>query len=375
MLDGDGTGDTGRLQDNDGAGGGVSGIGGAPLPDVVVRDLVIAYSSGGYTARPIDGLSLDAHAGQLILLLGASGCGKTSLLSVLAGILTPTSGSVHVQGTEVTTLSPTELLRYRRDTVGVVFQSFNLVPSLSALENVMLPLLSAGEKRRVARDRARSLLLQMDLGDRLDHRPNGLSGGEQQRVAIARALAHEPRVLLADEPTAHLDYIQVESVIRLLRQLADEGRLVIVATHDERMIPLADRVVNLTARPELESRSPERLSLAPGEVVFRQGEPGELVYVVERGAITLLRERDDGSEERVAVVEPPRYFGELAPMFGLRRSATARASVGSTVVGYTLRDFRDRFRLNAPSDVLTGGTGLAGNAPDTHASPPGIDRP
>src|SRR5262252_3744252 len=143
MLD-DGTSGRDSTREDDRRATGATGVDGGPLPDVVVRDLVIAYSSGGYTARPIDGLSLDAHAGQLILLLGASGSGKTSLLSVLAGILTPTSGSVHVQGIEVTALSSAELLQYRRETVGVVFQSFNLVPSLSALENVMLPLRSAG---------------------------------------------------------------------------------------------------------------------------------------------------------------------------------------------------------------------------------------
>ncbi len=200
---------------------------------------------------------------------------------------------------------------------------------------------------------------RVNLGDRLLHRPSGLSGGQQQRVAIARALAHDPPLLQADEPTAHLDYIQVDSVIRLLREMADAGHLVIVATHDERLIPLADRVVNLTARPELEPSPPIRKNLAAGEIVFRQGEPGDLVYVVDRGAITLLRERDDGTEERLAVVEPPRYFGELAPMFGLRRSATARASMASTVVGYTLREFRDRFSMSEPGELLAG----AGDGP------------
>ena len=170
--------------------------------DLEVRDLVIEYSSGGYPVRPIDGLSLDASGGELVLLLGASGCGKTTLLSVLAAILTPSSGSVRVAGTDVTALRGAALTEYRRKTVGVVFQAFNLVPSLTALENVMVPLRGAGTSRRVAHERATDLLEQVDLTHRLQHRPSGLSGGQQQRVAIARALAHDPPVILADEPTA-----------------------------------------------------------------------------------------------------------------------------------------------------------------------------
>jgi putative ABC transport system ATP-binding protein len=313
-----------------------------------VRELVIEYSSGGYPVRPIDNLDLDATAGQLVLLLGASGCGKTTLLSVLAAILKPTSGSVLIGDTEVTDLHGSALTQYRRHTVGIVFQAFNLVPSLSALENVMVPMRADGMGRRASKARANELLERVDLGHRLTHRPGGMSGGQQQRVAIARALAHNPPVILADEPTAHLDYIQVEGVLKLVRELADDGRLVVIATHDERLIPLADGVVNLTPRADTTPREPEVVHLEAGQVLFKQSQRGDLVYTVDEGAIEIVRTRDDGTEEKLAVIGPGNYFGELAPMFGLQRSATARA-VGPTVVtGYGLRDFRDRFHLASP---------------------------
>jgi putative ABC transport system ATP-binding protein len=307
-----------------------------------VHDLTIEYSSGGYTVRPIDNFQLDASAGQLVLLLGASGCGKTTLLSVLAGILTPTAGSVRVGSTQVVGLSGAALTEYRRKQVGIVFQAFNLLPSLTASENVQIPLRGTGVSARVARERALELLDRVGLADRVEHRPGDLSGGQQQRVAIARALAQNPPVILADEPTAHLDYLQVDSVIRLLRSLADSGRLVVVATHDDRLVPLADRLVNLTPRREMESRPPETTELTAGQILFEQGDPGELVYVVESGKIDLVRAREDGTEELLITVTPDGYFGELAPMFGLQRAATARASTTATVTGYTMRDFRAR---------------------------------
>ena len=319
--------------------------------DLAIRDLVIEYSSGGYPVRPIDGLDLDAGSGELVLLLGASGCGKTTLLSVMAAILTPTSGSVRVAGTEVVGLKGAALTEYRRKTVGVVFQAFNLVPSLNAVENVMVPLRGAGVGRREARERSTSLLESVALGERLHHRPGSMSGGQQQRVAIARALAHDPPVILADEPTAHLDYIQVEGVLKLVRELADDGRLVVVATHDERMIPLADRVVNLTPRADTSEREPVCVSLKPGEVLFKQGDRGDLVYVVDEGDIEIVRRRDDGSEELVAVIPTGGYFGELAPMFGLQRSADARARAAAVVTGLGLREFRERFHV-ADATVL-----------------------
>jgi putative ABC transport system ATP-binding protein len=316
--------------------------------NLTVRDLVIEYSSGGYPVRPIDGLSLDASAGELVLLLGASGCGKTTLLSVLAAILTPKSGSVVVAGVDVMGLRGKSLTEYRRSTVGVVFQAFNLVPSLNALENVMVPLRGAGIGRKTAKERAHELLARVDLSERVSHRPGDMSGGQQQRVAIARALAHNPPVVLADEPTAHLDYIQVEGVLTLIRELADDGRLIVVATHDERLIPLANRVVALTPRAEPTAREPVRRELEPGDIVFRQGDPGDLVYVVEAGEIDIFRTRDDGNEEYLARIEAGNYFGELAPMFNLQRSASARASGRAVVTGYGLRDFRDRFDVTGP---------------------------
>jgi putative ABC transport system ATP-binding protein len=215
---------------------------------LTVEDLTVEYAAAGYTVRPFQGLSFCADDGHLLVLLGPSGCGKTTLLSCLAGLLSPTAGTIRLDDVDVSSLRGSKLSRYRRETVGVAFQAFNLIPSLSARSNVMVPLLLGGLRRAKAADRAEALLAQVDLTDRLNHRPARLSGGQQQRVALARALAHDPPLLLADEPTAHLDRMQVEGVLRLIRSIARPGRLVVVATHDERISQIADEVVELTTQ-------------------------------------------------------------------------------------------------------------------------------
>ena len=305
---------------------------------------MVEYRSGDYVVRPIEGLGFEVGSGQLALLLGASGCGKTTLLSILAAILRPASGSVQLGGVEITTLSGAALTDHRRHKVGIVFQAFNLVPSLTALENVQVPLRATGLDGRAARERAAGLLKQVDLSDRGHHRPGDLSGGQQQRVAIARAIALDPPLVLADEPTAHLDYIQVEAVLTLLREIADSGRIVVVSTHDDRMVPLADKVVSMSPRPHAEDGGPTELGLAAREVLFRQGDPGDLVYIVDSGEVELVRTRADGEEEVLAVIGPGNYFGELAPLFGIRRSATARATKPARLTGMTVTEFRRRTR-------------------------------
>jgi putative ABC transport system ATP-binding protein len=305
-----------------------------------VRDLVVEFTSGEYTIRPLDGFSMEAEPGQLVLLLGPSGSGKTTLLSCLGGILTPTSGSVTVGDTEVTALDEQALTDYRRRCVGIVFQAFNLVSSMSALENVAVSLRIGGRSWTDATRRAAELLEQVGLGGRADHRPQEMSGGQQQRVAIARALAMDPPLILADEPTAHLDYLQVDEIINLLRSLANEDRTVIIVTHDERMVPMADSLVELVPKFRDDHREPVHVELSAGEMLFQQGDWGDLVYVVESGEIAIERLRGDGSASFQSVRGPGEYFGEMAPMFGIQRSATATARSDVVVVGYTLRDFR-----------------------------------
>jgi putative ABC transport system ATP-binding protein len=212
---------------------------------IKIDDLTLAYESGGQTTRPVDGFDLDVHDGELVLLHGPSGCGKTSLLGAIGGLLTPESGALYVDDVDVAQLRGAALWEHRQRRVGIVFQAFNLIPSLTATENVMAPLLLAVRTRRAARSRAERLLTDVGLAHRLGHRPATLSGGQQQRVAIARALAADPPVILADEPTAHLDHLQVDGVLELLRATATEGRIVVVATHDDRLTAVADRVVSL----------------------------------------------------------------------------------------------------------------------------------
>jgi putative ABC transport system ATP-binding protein len=311
-----------------------------------IEDLTIQYAQSGYVVRPIDRLNVTANDGELVLLLGPSGSGKTTLLSCLAGILSPFSGQIFVGETEVTALRGRALAEYRRHGVGIVFQAFNLVPSLTARDNVAIPLRLAGVSAKKARDRATKLLDQVGMQDRMNYLPRALSGGQQQRVAIARALVHDPPLVVADEPTAHLDYVQVEAVLRLIRDLAAPGRLVVVATHDERFSPLADRPVELVQRVAKPSHGAERVSLTPGEVLFRQGSMGDLVYVVDEGEIEVFRQGADGSDNVVGTFGPGQYFGELGPLVGLPRSASARARTPATLTGYGVREFR-RWRAGA----------------------------
>lgn len=312
------------------------------MADLRIKDLVVEYSSGDYAVRPIDGLDLEVEAGSLAILLGPSGCGKTTLLSCLGGILKPAAGRIEFGDIDVTALASRELSSYRRDTVGIVFQAFNLVPSLTALENVMVPMHAAGMFRQDARRRAEELLTRVGLEHRMRHRPGDLSGGQQQRVAVARAIALDPPLILADEPTAHLDFIQVEEVLRLIRELAADERVVVVATHDTRILPLADQVVELVPHMTEAHESPETVRLRAGDVLFAQGTMGDLIYVVTAGEISISRELATGGEEMVRISTPGDYFGEMGPLFGLPRSATARARTDATVVGYTVQAFRER---------------------------------
>jgi putative ABC transport system ATP-binding protein len=323
------------------------------MSDLSIKDLVVEYSSGGYAVRPINGLSLDVPAGSLVILLGPSGCGKTTLLSCLGGILRPKSGSITFDNVDIMQLEGKALAHYRRTKVGIVFQAFNLVPSLTALENVMVPLRAAGQPRADARQRAEELLTRVNLTERMKHKPGDMSGGQQQRVAVARAIALDPLLILADEPTAHLDFIQVEEVLRLIRSLAQGERVVVVATHDSRMLPLADRVVELTPTvASTTNRPPETVHLKAGEVLFEQSTMGELIYLVAEGELDIVRELADGGEELAKVAKTGDYFGEMGVLFHMPRSATVRARTDATVIGYTAQAFRERLGVGGISELI-----------------------
>lgn len=211
------------------------------------RGITKEFSQGGVSTKALRGIDLEILAGEMSLLVGPSGCGKTTLISIIAGLLEPTAGKVEVLGHELTQLSGSRKVRFRGTNIGFVFQQYNLLPSLTAVENAAVPLIIAGRPRREAVAKARTVLEFMDLGSRLNNLPSQLSGGQQQRVAIARALVHEPRLLVCDEPTAALDAHSGQKVMELLRKVAVQpDRAVIVVTHDSRVYHFGDRIVSMT---------------------------------------------------------------------------------------------------------------------------------
>jgi putative ABC transport system ATP-binding protein len=209
-------------------------------------DIVKELGSGAGKVTALKGVSLRLVPGELTLLMGPSGSGKTTLLSVLGCIMTPTSGELSVAGKPTNGMTPDELADLRRDHIGFIFQSYNLFPTLSALENVRIALDVRGIKGYEAARRSEDVLREVGLGNRLRNFPGNLSGGEQQRVAVARAIVSSPSIVLADEPTAALDGENGNAVMELLARIAHEqGRSVLAVTHDPRTLPFADRVVRI----------------------------------------------------------------------------------------------------------------------------------
>jgi putative ABC transport system ATP-binding protein len=220
--------------------------GGEEAPLVQTVGLTQEYRRGPQTIRALDGVDLSLSVGELLCLTGPSGSGKSTCLNLIGGLDRPTRGRIVVEGREITQLDENELAAYRRQRVGFVFQSFQLIPTMTALENVEFPLIFARVSVRRRRVKAEGLLQRVGLADRMDHRPTELSGGEQQRVAIARSLVNDPALLLADEPTGNLDSRTGGEVMELLAQMnQSQGLTVLVASHDPAVVAFAHRVIRL----------------------------------------------------------------------------------------------------------------------------------
>lgn len=214
-------------------------------PFIRIGSLKKHYPMGGTTVRALDGLDLDIEAKTFTVVMGPSGSGKSTLLYLLGGLDRATTGRISVDGQRLDEMDENALALFRRRTMGFVFQSFNLIASMSALENVAFPMQFAGIPAARRSERARQLLEQVGLGDRVDHRPTELSGGQQQRVAIARALVNDPSLILTDEPTGNLDTASGASIMQLLSDLHQSGRTVLVVTHDPRMARFATHQIFL----------------------------------------------------------------------------------------------------------------------------------
>lgn len=214
--------------------------------EVVIKvvDLHKYYVLKGETVKALQGINLEVYRGEYLSILGPSGSGKTTLFNMIGGLDKPTKGTVYIEGINIYKLPPARLAYFRNRKLGYVFQTYNLIPYLTAIDNVALPMVFAGVPRRDRVEKAKKLLESVGLGNRLYHRPFELSGGQQQRVAIARALANDPSIILADEPTANLDLVTGKQVINLLKEISlSRNVTVITNTHDLKMIDVSDRVV------------------------------------------------------------------------------------------------------------------------------------
>ncbi|MDO8651536.1 MAG: ABC transporter ATP-binding protein [Undibacterium sp.] len=211
-----------------------------------VHELNKSYVRGGQVIPVLEGVNLDVFAGEFIALMGPSGSGKSTLLNLIAGIDKPTSGSIHIGGVNIASLSEGELADWRAANVGFIFQFYNLMPVLTAFENVELPLLLTHLSRTQRKEHVEAALAMVSLTDRMDHYPNELSGGQQQRVAIARALVTDPTLIVADEPTGDLDRVTAGEVLDLLEQLhAELGKTIVMVTHDPKAAARAKRLIHL----------------------------------------------------------------------------------------------------------------------------------
>ncbi|HOJ89370.1 MAG TPA: ABC transporter ATP-binding protein [Pseudothermotoga sp.] len=210
-----------------------------------VENVRKTYKMGDNVVKAVDGVSLSVFEGEYLVIMGPSGSGKTTLMHLMGCLDKPDSGEIYLSGQRVSKLNDRDLAKVRNKMIGFVFQQFNLLPRLTALENVELPMIYAGVPRAVRRKRAKELLTMVGLAERMEHRPTQLSGGQMQRVAIARALANEPQIILADEPTGNLDSKSGEEILKIFSDLHSDGLTMIVVTHDPEVAENGERVIHM----------------------------------------------------------------------------------------------------------------------------------
>ena len=312
---------------------------------IELRDVVKNYKTAVGDFPALKGVDLDMKAGEFVSVIGKSGSGKTTLINMIAGIDRPTSGEVWVNGTAVHELNENQMARWRGKNLGIVFQFFQLLPMLSLVENIMLPMDFCNTfPQKEREERALHLLDQMELADHAYKLPSAISGGQQQRVAIARALANDPPVILADEPTGNLDSKTAETVFEMFNKLVAEGKTIIIVTHDSGLAKRAKRtalitdgeIVNEFVAKALSTLSHEQLLQAtrklqsqhfePGSIILQQGAEGNKFFIVSKGTVEITLQRPDTTDVVVAQLGEGQYFGEMQLLHGHGRSASVRAS-------------------------------------------------
>ena len=317
---------------------------------IELHQVVKTYETAAGPFPALKDVDLRVDTGEFVAVVGKSGSGKSTLINVITGIDRPTSGQVLVGDTAVHTLSEGELAVWRGRNIGVIFQFFQLLPTLTVIENVMLPMdfcnvYSMGERQ----ERAMHLLEQVEMADHAHKLPSAVSGGQQQRVAIARALANDPAILVADEPTGNLDSKTAESVFRLFERLVDEGKTILMVTHDQDLAKRATRTVilsdgemmegylahtfpSLTERQLIQAtRNLELQKYLPGSVIIQEGNSPEKFYTITKGQVEVLVQASNGQEFVVTRMGSGQYFGEIELLRGGANMATIRAALDTGV--------------------------------------------
>jgi ABC-type lipoprotein export system ATPase subunit len=345
--------------------GGSEGLNGARYHNgnehlIECRRLVKTYNTTAGDFPALKEIDLQVDGGEFVAVIGKSGSGKSTLVNMITGIDRPTAGEVLVGDTSVGTLTEGQLAQWRGRTIGVIFQFFQLLPTLTVVENVMLPMdFCHMYTMRERRERAMHLLEQVDVADHAHKLPSAVSGGQQQRVAIARALANDPPILAADEPTGNLDSKTADSVFRLFEGLVAEGKTILMVTHDRDLSRRASRTVMLSDGEIIEeflietfpaltdeqliraTRNLQRQAHAPGAVILEEGCPPGSFYIVTKGRVEVLVEASDGDRMVVARMDKGQYFGEIELLRGGKNLATIRADweTGAEVVALEAETF------------------------------------
>ena len=317
---------------------------------IELRDVQKSYTSAAGEFRALRGINLQINAGEFVSIIGKSGSGKSTLLNMVTGIDRPTAGEVLVNGTAVHKLDENQLAGWRGGSMGIIFQFFQLLPALSLMQNVILPMDLAGiYKPRERRERAEHLLEIVDLADQMHKLPSMVSGGQQQRAAMARALANDPPIIIADEPTGNLDSKTAATVFNLFNNLVEQGKTIVIVTHDSSLARRAHRtalitdgeIVNEYVAKALPTLTHEQLLAATHKVMPRQYEPGAMIltegkdndkfYIVSKGIVEVVLPRPNQSDVVILQLGPGKYFGEIAFFHGEKSRASVRAAESNPV--------------------------------------------